>query len=211
MRTGAPTAAAARPDPRLAGARTPTEVRPRGLRLVPPVRRPAPRAPFVALLGALLTTGLAGLLYLHTALAEDSFRLHDLATRSAVLADQEQALEQEVAEAASPSRLAERAEAMGMVRSENPAFIRLSDGAVLGKPKPGVAPPPPPAPTASASPSTSAAAERAGSGGQAADGAAGDEAADATADATAEGTADGTADPSPSAGAEVSPAEEDGR
>ena len=100
----------------------------------------------------------AGLLYLHTALAEDSFRLHDLATRSAVLADQEQALEQEVAEAASPSRLAERAEALGMVRSENPAFIRLSDGAVLGKPKPGVAPPPPPAPTPSASPSTSASA-----------------------------------------------------
>ena len=46
-----------------------------------------------------------------------------------MLADQEQALEQEVAEAASPSRLAERAEALGMVRSENPAFIRLSDGA----------------------------------------------------------------------------------
>jgi len=190
MRTGAPTAAAARPDSRLAGARTPTEVRPRGLRLVPPVRRPAPKAPFVVLLGALLTTGLAGLLYLHTALAEDSFRLHDLATRSAVLADQEQALEQEVAEAASPSRLADRAEAMGMVRSENPAFIRLSDGAVLGKPKPGVAPPPPPAPTASASPSTSASA--------AAEGAEGDDAAD------------GAADPTPSA-AEASPAGEDGR
>ena len=30
-----------------------------------------------------------------------------------------------------------------MVRSENPAFIRLSDGTVLGKPKAGVAPPPP--------------------------------------------------------------------
>ena len=191
MRTGAPTAVAARPDSRLAGARTPTEVRPRGLRLVPPVRRPAPKAPFVVLLGALLTTGLAGLLYLHTALAEDSFRLHDLATRSAVLADQEQALEQEVAEAASPSRLAERAEAMGMVRSENPAFIRLSDGAVLGKPKPGVAPPPPPAPSASASPSTSA-------GGDAAEGGAGEQPT-------------GSADPTPSPGAEVSPAADDGR
>jgi len=199
MRTGAPTAAAARPDSRLAGARTPTEVRPRGLRLVPPVRRPAPKAPFVVLLGALLTTGLAGLLYLHTALAEDSFRLHDLATRSAVLADQEQALEQEVAEAASPSRLAERAEAMGMVRSENPAFIRLSDGAVLGKPKPGVAPPPPPAPTASASPSTSASAES------------GDAEQQRSDDGDAAGDADGAADPTPSAGTEASPVAEDGR
>jgi hypothetical protein len=125
------------------------------LRLVPPLRTGAPRAPFVVLLGTLLTGGLAGLLFLHTALAEDSFRLHDLKVRSAVLTDREQALEQEVALAASPRRLAARAEALGMVRSENPAFIRLSDGKVLGKPKAGVAPPPPPAPSPSASGSAS--------------------------------------------------------
>src|SRR6185503_12105769 len=100
------------------------------------------------------------LLFLHTALAEDSFRLHDLKVRSAVLTDREQALEQEVAQEASPRRLAAKAEALGMVRSENPAFIRLSDGKVLGKPKAGVAPPPPPAqaPSASASSSPSASA-----------------------------------------------------
>ncbi len=112
----------------------------RPLRLVPPLRTGAPRAPFVLLLGTLLTGGLAGLLFLHTALAEDSFRLHDLKDRSAVLADREQALEQQVAVEASPKRLSARAEALGMVRSENPAFIRLSDGKVLGKPKAGVAP-----------------------------------------------------------------------
>ena len=128
------------------------------LRLVPPLRTGAPRAPFVVLLGTLLTGGLAGLLFLHTALAEDSFRLHDLKVRSAVLTDREQALEQEVAQEASPRRLAAKAEALGMVRSENPAFIRLSDGKVLGKPKAGVAPPPAPTPSASgaASPSPSA-------------------------------------------------------
>jgi hypothetical protein len=136
--------------PRVAGARSAS---PRGrLSVVPPLRTGAPRAPFVVLLCTLLTGGLAGLLFLHTALAEDSFRLHDLATRSAVLADREQALEQQVALEASPRRLAARAEALGMVRSENPAFIRLADGKVLGKPKAGVAPPPPPAPTATATP-----------------------------------------------------------
>jgi hypothetical protein len=150
----------------------------RGLRLVPPVRRPAPRAPFVVLLGGLLAAGLGGLLYLHTSLAEDSFRLHDLMTRSAVLADREQALEQEVAQEASPTRLAQRAEALGMVRSPNPAFIRLSDGAILGKPKPGVAPPPPPAPTPSATASS-------------------DEAA------AEDAPADDDAEPAPTAGAEV--------
>ncbi len=118
------------------------------LSLVPPTRTGAPRAPFVVLLGTLLTAGLAGLLFLHTALAEDSFRLHDLQNRSATLADREQALEQEVARQASPRRLAASAEALGMVRSANPAFIRLSDGKVLGKPRPAVAPPPPPSPSA---------------------------------------------------------------
>jgi hypothetical protein len=121
------------------------------LRLVPPLRTGAPRAPFVVLLGTLLTGGLAGLLFLHTALAEDSFRLHDLKVRSALLTDREQALEQQVALEASPRRLAAKAEGLGMVRSENPAFIRLSDGKVLGKPRAGVAPPPPPAPSPSAS------------------------------------------------------------
>jgi hypothetical protein len=114
-----------------------------GLLLVPPLRTGAPRAPFVVLVGTLLTGGLAGLLFLHTALAEDSFKLHDLKTRSALLTDREQALEQQVALEASPKRLSAKAEALGMVHSVNPVFIRLTDGKVLGKPQPGVAPPPP--------------------------------------------------------------------
>jgi hypothetical protein len=115
----------------------------------------APRAPFVVLVASLLVAGLGGLLFLHTALAEDSFRLHDLQVRSALLDDTEQALEQEIAWEASPKRLAARAQALGMVHSENPAFIRLSDGRVLGKPKAGVAPPPP-VPTAAPTPGSSA-------------------------------------------------------
>lgn len=126
-------------------------LRERGLSLVPPLRTGAPRAPFVILVATLLAGGLAGLLVLHTALAEDSFRLQDLKNRSAALAAREQALEQQVAMEASPARLAAKAEAMGMVRSVNPAFIRLSDGSVLGKPRPGVVPPPPPRPSPSSS------------------------------------------------------------
>jgi len=118
----------------------PTQPRPR-LTVVPPVRAPVPRAPFVLVVSGLLTGGLVGLLFLHTAIAEDSFRLHDLTARSVVLADRAQALEQEIAMAAAPQRLAVRATALGMVRSENPVFIRTSDGRILGKPKPGVAPP----------------------------------------------------------------------
>ena len=141
--------AAARPALRPGHGARPTPVRPR-LTVVPPLRAPAPKAPFVLLVGALLTAGLAGLLFLHTAIAEDSFRLHDLTARSAVLTDRQQALEQEIAALAAPQRLASRARALGMVRSENPAFIRTADGRILGKPKAGVAPPPKPKPTATA-------------------------------------------------------------
>ena len=137
-------APASRPHPS-----RPTAVRPR-LTVVPPLRAPAPKTPFVLLVGALLTAGLGGLLFLHTAIAEDSFRLHDLTTHSAVLTDREQALEQEIAALAAPQRLAARAKTLGMVRSENPAFIRTSDGRILGKPKAGVAPPPKPKPTTTA-------------------------------------------------------------
>ncbi len=122
--------------------RTARPMRPR-LTVVPPLRAPAPRAPFVLLVGGLLIAGLASLLFLHTSIAEDSFRLHDLSVRSAALADRQQALEQQIAAAAAPQRLAARAAALGMVRSENPVFIRISDGRILGKPKAGVAPPPP--------------------------------------------------------------------
>jgi|KBSSwiStaDraftv2_1062776.scaffolds.fasta_scaffold973810_1 hypothetical protein len=130
---------------------------PPSLALVPATASAAPRAPFVVLVAALLVAGLGGLLFLHTALAEDSFRLHDLQTHSALLANEQQALEQRLALEASPRRLSDRAQQLGMVRSENPAFIRLSDGRILGKPKAGVAPPPPPvaSPSPSSSPSAS--------------------------------------------------------
>jgi hypothetical protein len=153
------TARSARVSPASKPTRTAGQPRPKPpLALVPTVPSATPRAPFVVLVVALLIAGLGGLLFLHTALAEDSFRLHDLQVHSALLQDEQQALEQKLALEASPRRLSARAQALGMVRSENPAFIRLSDGRILGKPKAGVAPPPPPipSPSASASPSTSA-------------------------------------------------------
>ena len=154
------TARAARVSPASKLTRTAGQPRPKPpLSLVPAVPSNTPRAPFVVLVVCLLVAGLGGLLFLHTALAEDSFRLHDLQVHSALLENEQQALEQRLALEAAPKRLSARAQALGMVHSENPAFIRLSDGRILGKPKAGVAPPPPPpvpTPSASSSPSTSA-------------------------------------------------------
>jgi hypothetical protein len=154
----ASTASASRGSPASKAARPAGQPRPKpSLKLVPKATAEAPRAPFVVLVVALLVGGLGGLLFLHTALAEDSFRLHDLQVHSALLANEQQALEQRLALEASPRRLSDRAQQLGMVRSENPAFIRLSDGRILGTPKAGVAPPPPPvaSPSPSSSPSTS--------------------------------------------------------
>lgn len=120
---------------------TPATARPRrrsSLRIVPaPTGRPAPLAPFLAVVIGLLVAGLAALLLLNTLLAQDAFRLHDLQQSTALLAEREQALEREVTALESPGSVAERAEGLGMVPSMAPLFVRLPDGRILGAPPEG--------------------------------------------------------------------------
>jgi hypothetical protein len=114
------------------------------LALVPPARPAARgavrRSPFVAVVVSLLGAGLLGLLVLNTALAQDAFRLHTLKQESRALEDREEALRREVAALQSPQELAGRAAELGMVPAGPPAFLRLSDGAVLGATTPAEAP-----------------------------------------------------------------------
>ena len=110
------------------------------LRLVPPRRSSAAKAPFVVVLVALLAGGLLGLLMLNTLVAQQSFSLHDLNAKDKQLAQQEQDLSRQVQDLEAPSSLAARASALKLVPSGPPAFLRLSDGKVLGRPQPGVAP-----------------------------------------------------------------------
>jgi hypothetical protein len=112
------------------------------LRLVATRRSSAAKAPFVAVVVVILGAGLLGLLLLNTVLAQDAFRLHALQVQGHVLADQEQGLQREVERLQSPESLADRATELGMVPGGPPAFLRLSDGAILGTALPGqVAPP----------------------------------------------------------------------
>ena len=119
------------------------------LRLVPPRRSSAAKTPFAAVLVVLLGGGLLGLLLLNTMVAQQSFSLHDLSAKDKALTQQEQDLNQQVQDLEAPASLAARAAALHMVPSGAPAFLRLSDGKVLGKPQPGVAPVVPKAPKAS--------------------------------------------------------------
>lgn len=122
-----------------------------------PARAPRPTLRVVAapvtergrtlfVLGALglLVGGLITLLMVNTALAQGSFRMHDLRATSRQLADQSQALNEDIATQASPQRLSAKAAALGMVPSGSVAFLRLSDGRVLGVAQPA---PKPAAPT----------------------------------------------------------------
>ncbi|MCA1710107.1 MAG: hypothetical protein LC789_00095 [Actinobacteria bacterium] len=114
--------------------------KPAYLRLVAARRSSAARTPFVVVVVLILLGGLLGLLALNTVLAQDAFTLHALQVQSRQLADREQALQREVADLQSPRSLAARATALGMVPGGPPAFLRLSDGKVLGAPVAGTAP-----------------------------------------------------------------------
>lgn len=118
------------------------------LRLVTPGPVHAPRLPFVVVVVAILTAGLLSLLMLNTLAAQDSFRLHDLQRRSAALADSEQQLKLDLDRQSSPSSLAGRARALGMLPAESPAFLRLRDGRIVGVATAAPLPPPPPPPAA---------------------------------------------------------------
>lgn len=119
--------------------RVPDSHRLRGRLSVVHTPNPAPRVPFAALVLTVLALGLVGLLMLNTSLQQGAFYARGLEGRAETLQQQREALEIQVAELREPQRVAARAAAMGMVPNENPAFLRLSDGTVLGRATPATA------------------------------------------------------------------------
>ena len=118
------------------GARAHRHSRPH-LRIVTPLRpERASRGVFALVVAGLLAVGMILILVINTSLAQGAFTVRELAAERAVLAQQEQALAEELAAAAAPRLLEERARELGMVPSENPVFLRVPTGEVLGTPKP---------------------------------------------------------------------------
>lgn len=139
-RTGASVLHAPRPvPPRTARAGTATPA----LRVVP---TPAPRtgrASFIVLILLVLSGGLAALLGFNTALAQGSFTASELQKQATELDDRTQRLEEELARAAAPERLAKAARGIGMVPAPGVGFIGLEDGKVIGGAEPAPFVPPP--------------------------------------------------------------------
>lgn len=110
-----------------------TQVTPR--KRVTPVRAGV----FGVFVGVILLLGLIALLVINTSLAQGAFRVSELTKQATELTQQRQALEKQLAQQQMPAVLEQRARAMGMVPHSVPVFLRLSDGAILGKAIPQVA------------------------------------------------------------------------
>ncbi|GAA4406500.1 hypothetical protein GCM10023168_21440 [Fodinibacter luteus] len=113
------------------GSRRSTGATPRQLRVVAPPEIRGNGA-FLALCVLLLLGGFVGVLLLNTALAKGSYTMRDLQHRSDELTDTQDSLRHSIDAVSGPGPLAKRARALGMVPAESPAFLRLSDGKVLG-------------------------------------------------------------------------------
>lgn len=113
------------------GARRATTTAPRQLKVVS-APETAGNGVFLALCVLLLLGGFVGVLVLNTAMAQGSYTMRDLQHRSDELADTQDALRHQIDAVSGPGPLAQRARDLGMVPAETPAFLRLSDGKVLG-------------------------------------------------------------------------------
>ena len=119
-----------RPAPRTSPRRASTPT-PRQLKVValPETRG---NGAFLALCALLLLGGFVGVLMLNTAMAKGSYTMRDLQRRSDALTDQQDSLRHTIDSVSGPGPLAQRARELGMVPAETAAFLRLSDGKVLG-------------------------------------------------------------------------------
>jgi cell division protein FtsB len=102
------------------------------------------RTPFVLLLIGLLGGGLVCLLLINTTLAQGSFQITAMQHKNADLAQQEQALQQQITQEQSPASIAERARQLGMRPTGRLRFIDLKTGRIFSQPAhvPGVIPVP---------------------------------------------------------------------
>lgn len=106
------------------------------LRLVRAPQHARTRVPFVLFCIAILVSALLGALVLNTTMARGAYEAHDLQIALAQEARTAQSLSTQLLAHKAPGALAASARALGMVPAPELAFLRLSDGAVLGSPTP---------------------------------------------------------------------------
>ena len=106
------------------------------LRVAPPAPVTTPRAPFVALVLFLVMSGVLGILVLNTKINENAFTLNHLQDQQSRLDQQEQQLDQHLADLESPNSLQAAAHRLGLISSGTPAYLPLPNGQTVGVPQP---------------------------------------------------------------------------
>jgi hypothetical protein len=106
------------------------------LTVVPRARTRTSPLPFVTLVSFVLLAGVIGLLMFNTSMQQAAFSATTLEQQAATLDAREQTLRMELDVLRDPQWVAVKAQRMGMVVPATPAFLRLSDGKVLGTPIP---------------------------------------------------------------------------
>jgi hypothetical protein len=106
------------------------------LRVAPPLPVTVARAPFVAMLLFIVVAGVVGILVLTTMINANQFRLNHLQGNQAGLNQQEQQLQQNLAQQESPGSLVAAAHKLGLVPAGKLAYIRMPDGSTVGVPQP---------------------------------------------------------------------------
>ena len=106
------------------------------LTVVPRRRVRAARVPFVTLVSLVLLGGVIGLLLFNTSMQQASFAATSLESQASTLSAREQTLRMELDVLRDPQNVAEQARKMGMVTAGSPAFLRLSDGKIVGEAAP---------------------------------------------------------------------------
>lgn len=97
------------------------------------------RVPFMALVSLVLLGGVVGLLLFNTSMQQAAFATTALEQQANTLAARQQTLAMELDVLRDPQRVAQRAQAMGMVPGGTPAYLQLPSGKVLGEPTPATA------------------------------------------------------------------------
>lgn len=88
---------------------------------------------FLGFVAVLIAFGVMANLSVQTFLSQGAFTEQQLLLQTRNSAAEVQALQQQLSVMAAPATLAERARKLGMVPMQNPVFLRLSDGEILGK------------------------------------------------------------------------------
>ncbi len=106
------------------------------LRVAPPAPVSVARAPFVALVLVVVVAGVLGILVLNTKINENAFTLSHLQDQQSALDQQEQQLDQHLANLEAPNSLAAAAHRLGLISSGTPAYLPLPNGQSVGVPQP---------------------------------------------------------------------------